>query len=99
VEESKLEAYAIVSAMLPTYFWFQWKEIQDLGLQMGLNETESKETVQETLRAAIDLFFNSGLDYQDVIDLIPVRPIGEHEKQISDIYQGKLMGLFQKIKP
>jgi pyrroline-5-carboxylate reductase len=33
VEESKLEAYAMVSAMLPTYFWFQWKEMQNLGLQ------------------------------------------------------------------
>jgi len=26
VEESMLEGYAIVSAMLPTYFWFQWKK-------------------------------------------------------------------------
>ncbi len=99
VEESKLEAYAMVSAMLPTYFWFQWKEMQDLGLQMGLNEFESKETVQHTLLAAIDLFFNSGLGYNEVIDLIPVKPIGEHETQISEIYRSKLLGLFQKIKP
>jgi len=99
VEESKLEAYAIVSAMLPTYFWFQWKEMQILGSQMGLNDQESKETVQQTLLAAIDLLYNSELDYKDVIDLIPVKPIGEHEAQISEIYQSKLMGLFQKIKP
>jgi len=99
VEESKLEAYAIVSAMLPTYFWFQWKEMQNLGSQMGLNEQESKVTVQQTLLAAIDLLFNSELGYKDVIDLIPVKPIGEHEAQISEIYQSKLMGLFQKIKP
>lgn len=98
VEESKLEAYAIVSAMLPTYFWFQWKEMQKLGLQMGLNEKESKETVQQTLLAAIDLFYNSGLSNNEVIDLIPVKPIGEHEAQISEIYQSKLMELFQKIK-
>jgi len=99
VEESKLEAFAMVSAMLPTYFWFQWKEMQNLGLQMGLNELESKETVQQTLLAAIDLFFNPELSYNEVIDLIPVKPIGEHETQISEIYQSKLMGLFQKIKP
>ncbi len=98
VEESKLEAYALISAMLPTYFWFQWKELQKLGLQMGLNETESKETVQQTLLAAIDLFYNSGLSNNEVIDLIPVKPIGENEAQISEIYQTKLMGLFQKIK-
>ena len=99
VEESKLEAYAIVSAMLPTYFWFQWKEMQDLGSQMGLNDSESIETVQQTLLAAINLLYNSGLNYNEVIDLIPVKPIGEHEAQISEIYQSRLMGLFQKIKP
>ncbi len=99
VEESKLEAYAMVSAMLPTYFWFQWKELQNLGMQMGLDESESKETIQQTLLAAIDLFYNSELNYTDVIDLIPVKPIGEHETQISEMYHSKLMGLFQKIKP
>jgi len=99
VEEPKLEAYAMVSAMLPTYFWFQWKEMENIGLQMGLNASESKETIQQTLSAAIDLFYNSGLSSNEVIDLIPVKPIGEHENQISEIYQTKLMGLFQKIKP
>jgi len=99
VEEPKLEAYAMVSAMLPTYFWFQWKEMENIGLQMGLNSSESKETIQQTLSAAIDLFYNSGLSSNEVIDLIPVKPIGEHENQISEIYQTKLMGLFQKIKP
>jgi pyrroline-5-carboxylate reductase len=99
VDEPKLEAYAMVSAMLPTYFWFQWKEMEKLGVQMGLNASESKETIQQTLLAAIDLFFNSGLSSNEVIDLIPVKPIGEHETQISGIYQTKLMALFQKIKP
>ncbi len=99
VEESKLEAYAMISAMLPTYFWFQWNEMQNLGLQMGMNESESKETVQQTLLAAINLLYDSDLNYNEVIDLIPVKPIGEHETQISEIYQSKLMGLFQKIKP
>ena len=99
VEESKLETYALVSAMLPTYFWFQWQEMHNLGMQMGLNESESKETVEQTLLAAIDLFYNSELNYNEVIDLIPVKPIGEHETQISEIYRNKLTGLFQKIKP
>ncbi len=99
VEESKLEAYAMVSAMLPTYFWFQWKEMLNLGMQMGLNEAESKEAIQQTLLAAINLFYNSGLSNNEVIDLIPVKPIGEHEAQILEIYQTNLMGLFQKIKP
>ncbi len=99
VEESKLEAYAMVSAMLPTYFWFQWIEMQTLGVQMGLSEAESKETVRQSLLAAIELLFNSDLGYREVIDLIPVKPIGEHEAQIREIYQSKLMGLYEKIRP
>jgi len=99
VAEPKLEAYALLSAMLPTYFWFQWKELTKLGIQMGFSEDESKASVQQTLIAAINLMFNSGLSPEQVMDLIPVKPIGEHQAQISEIYQSKLMGLFEKIKP
>jgi pyrroline-5-carboxylate reductase len=31
--------------------------------------------------------------------LIPVKPIGENEQQITEIYKTKLIGLFEKIKP
>ena len=99
VDEPKLEAYAILSAMLPTYFWFQWDELSRLGIQMGLSEQESKASIQQTLLAAIGLMFESGLSPEQVMDLIPVKPIGEHQTQITEIYQAKLMGLFQKIKP
>ena len=99
VEEQKLEAYAILSAMLPTYFWFQWNELIKLGDPMGLTEEESKNSVQHTLQAALKLMFESGLAPVQVMDLIPVKPIGEHQEQITEIYQTKLMGLFEKIKP
>lgn len=99
VEESKLEAYAIISAMLPTYFWFQWKEMQKIGVQIGLNEHESKETIKETLKAAIDIFYDSNLSQEQVIDLIPVKPIGEHEEAIKEFLNNKLISLFEKIKP
>lgn len=36
---------------------------------------------------------------EQVMDLIPVKPIGEHQQQITEIYQTKLLGLFEKIKP
>lgn len=99
VTEPKLEAFAILSAMLPTYFWFQWNELIKIGTQMGLTETESKNSVQQTLQAALNLMFESGLSPEQVMDLIPVKPIGEHQVQINEIYQEKLMGLFAKIKP
>ena len=43
--------------------------------------------------------YKSGLTPGEVIDLIPVKPIGEHESQIAEIYRTKLVGLFEKIKP
>jgi pyrroline-5-carboxylate reductase len=49
--------------------------------------------------ASLDLLYNSGLTADEVIDLIPVKPIGEYESQITGIYNMKLPGLFEKIKP
>jgi pyrroline-5-carboxylate reductase len=99
VQESKLESYAIMSAMLPTYFWFQWRELASIGSRIGLSEEESKNSINETLVASLDLMYKSGLTSAEVIDLIPVKPIGEHEAQINEIYNTKLPGLFEKIKP
>ncbi len=99
VSEEKLESYAIMSAMLPTYFWFQWKELADIGQKIGLSEKESNDSINDTLIASIKLMFKSGLPAQEVMNLIPVKPIGEHESQISEIYRNKLTSLFEKIKP
>jgi pyrroline-5-carboxylate reductase len=99
VAEEKLESYAIMSAMLPTYFWFQWKELAEIGQKIGLSEKESKDSIHETINASLNLMYKSGLTAQEVMDLIPVKPIGEHETQITEIYRNKLLPLFEKIKP
>lgn len=98
-EELKLEGYAITSAMLPTYFWFQFQEMEKIAQQTGLTPEEAVEAVKSTLRKAIKLYYNSGLTPAEVMDLIPVKPIGENQEQIIEIYQTRLMGLFGKIKP
>jgi pyrroline-5-carboxylate reductase len=99
VSEEKLESYAIMSAMLPTYFWFQWKELAEIGQKIGLSEKESNDSINDTLIASLKLMFKSGLTPHEVMDLIPVKPIGEHELQITEIYKTKLIELFEKIKP
>lgn len=99
VKEEKLESYAIMSAMLPTYFWFQWKELMAIGSQIGLTESECSDSIQETIIASLNLMFKSNLTLANVMDLIPVKPIGEHETQIAEIYRSKLITLFEKIKP
>jgi pyrroline-5-carboxylate reductase len=99
VAEAKLESYAIMSAMLPTYFWFQWNELADIGQKIGLSEKESVASIHETLVASLNLMYKSGLTANEVIDLIPVKPIGEHESQITEIYKTRLLVLFEKIRP
>lgn len=98
-EESKLEAYAIISAMLPTYFWFQWEACVKIGEQIGLTTEESRQAVAKTLAKSVQTLFDSGMSCDQVIDLIPVKPIGEHEEQIREIFSTKLIGLYEKIKP
>jgi len=98
-EEGKLESYAIVSAMLPTCFWFQWQEMEHIALETGLTEEEAQKAVYSTLNKALKLYYKSGLTPAEVMDLIPVKPIGENETEIKSILNTKLLGLFNKIKP
>ena len=97
VPEQKLEAYAIVSAMAPTYFWFQWKKLTEIGKEIGMDEDEAKETVYQTLVAALNTLFKSGLKMEEVFDLIPVKPIGEQEGEIENIFEQRLKGLYAKL--
>jgi pyrroline-5-carboxylate reductase len=99
VAENKLEGYAIASAMLPTYFWFQWQKMVEIAEKTGMTKEEANDTIYSTLKYASELFFKSGLSPEEVMDLIPVKPIGANEEEIKAIYESKLMGLYEKIKP
>ncbi|MDT8431589.1 MAG: NAD(P)-binding domain-containing protein [Bacteroidales bacterium] len=99
VEEKMLEGYAIVSAMLPTYFWFQWKKMEEIAVKTGFSEAEAKKVIGDTLKRSLKLYYKSELSPVEVIDLIPVKPIGEHEAEIEQILETKLLGLYEKIKP
>jgi pyrroline-5-carboxylate reductase len=99
VYEEKLEGFAIMSAMLPTYFWFQWKELVDIGQEIGLTEEESIDSINESVTASLHLMYKSGLPSDQVMDLIPVKPIGEQEEEIRNIYRSRLIDLYRKIKP
>jgi len=36
VDECDLEAYAILTGMGPTYFWFRWQTLRDIAGNLGL---------------------------------------------------------------
>lgn len=66
---------------------------------MGLTEKETLKSIRATLKKSIKLYYKSGLTPAEVMDLIPVKPIGEYEGQIVEMYRTKLTGLFARIKP
>jgi pyrroline-5-carboxylate reductase len=98
VDESKLEAYAVISAMAPTYFWFQWKKLVELGEEFGLTHHESKEALLQCMYGSLETIFTSGIPTSEVMDLIPVKPIGNYEKEIEAIYEKQLRELYHKLK-
>jgi len=99
VEEPKLEAYAIITAMSPTYFWFQFIELCEIGKKIGLSAEECRTGISETIKASVNTLFASGMSVEEVTDLIPVKPFSDHEAEIKEIYRSRLLPLFEKIKP
>ena len=99
VPEAQIEAYAMVSAMGHTYFWYQLQQLKELGLSYGLSENEANETISAMLWGTTETLFNSGLNYDKVVDLVPVKPMAEHENTIKEYYKTCLNSLYQKIKP
>ena len=84
--------------MLPTYFWYQLQELQQIAMQTALDGDESKQAIHQTLTAAIELFFEADMSADEVIDLIPAKPMGEAEPLLRKFYQEKLLSLYEKIK-
>ncbi len=99
VAENKLEAYAVVTAMGPTYFWPQFYELLALGESFGLSRTEAAEGIRQMVAGAVATMFDSGLDGEAVQDLIPVKPLGEIEPTIREAYRAKLTAVMDKIRP
>ena len=98
VDEGKLEAYAIVTAMGPTYLWFQLFELFELGKSFGLTDKQAWKGIKKMLKGAVETVDDSGLTPEEVMDLVPVKPLGEDEAMIRNAYRTKLTGLYQKLK-
>jgi len=98
VDEDKLEAYAIITAMGPTYLWFQLFELFELGKSFGLTEKQAWKGIKKMLKGAVETVDESGLTPEEMMDLVPVKPLGEDEAMIRNAYRTKLTGLYQKLK-
>ena len=99
VKESKIEAYAMISAMGHTYFFFQFQKLKELAVDFGMDEKEAKAVISDMLCGTTETLFYSELSYEEVTDLVPLKPLGEVEETIKGYYDQYLTGLYNKIKP
>lgn len=98
VSDSKIEAYAVISAMGHTYFNFQIQKLKELAVSFGMDESEAANTISNMLWGTTETLFKSGMNYTEVADLVPVKPLAEVEETIKDYYDQYLTGIFNKIK-
>ena len=99
VTEEKLEAYALLSAMGPTYMWFQLQALREVASSFGLVDAEIAPALKRMVCGGARTLLESGLSPTEVMDLIPVKPLAEMEPQVAEMYRTRLPALYQKIKP
>lgn len=98
VPEETLEAYAVIAAMGPTYFWFQWQALSGLARSFGLTDEAFRQCFPKMIKGAADTMFASSMTTAEVMDLIPVKPLADDEETIRNIYTAKLSALYGKLK-
>jgi pyrroline-5-carboxylate reductase len=98
VPEDKLEAYAVIVAMGPTYLWFQLHELRTLAESFGLTAEEAGTGLAEMAEGTARTLFGSGMTAEEVMDLIPIKPLGEDEAAIRTTYQTRLEPLYRKLR-
>jgi len=99
VAETKLEGYALLTGMGPTYLWFQLQALREVAADFGLSNAEIAPALKRMVCGATRTLLESGLPPAEVMDLIPVKPLAEMELQVTEIYRTRLPALYQKIKP
>lgn len=99
VEEAKLEGFALLTGMGPTYFWPQLQVLRELASEFGLDESDIAPALRSMVCGSARTLFESGLSPEETMDLIPVRPLAEEEAAIQQAYRDRLTTLYAKIRP
>jgi len=85
--------------MGPTYLWPQLYELARLGETFGLPAGQAMEGVAKMLSGAAATMKDSGLSQDEVMDLIPVKPLAEMDAELVERYRVKLTAVMDKIRP
>ncbi len=97
IVEEKFEAYAVLTAMGPTYLWFQLEELRSLATSFGLTRDEAEVGLAAMAHGAIRLLLESGLPYSEVEDTVPTKPLADDAPAIAAAYRMRLNPLYQKL--
>jgi pyrroline-5-carboxylate reductase len=72
--------------------------LQELAKSFGISLAILKDAIPKMVNGAIKTMYESGLTPVEVMDLVPVKPIGEEEAAIKGFYQNRLASLYKKLK-
>ncbi|MGB8294297.1 MAG: NAD(P)-binding domain-containing protein [Polyangia bacterium] len=98
VPEETLEAHAIVSAMGPTYLWYQLYQLIELAQQCGLTPAAAQAAVLAMAQGAARTMSDAGMPPHEVMDLVPVKPLAALEPTVKEAYATVLQSLYRKLK-
>jgi len=97
VAEPLLETYAVISAMGPTYFGFQFAEVASLAQSFGLDAEKTRQAMLAMVEGTAALLFASDIPQATALDLVPVRPMAEHEADIRQMLRDRIGGIHTKL--
>lgn len=99
VAEERLETYALFTARGPTYFWFQFYELLRFAETSGLTFDEAQRGLYAMVAGALKTMTDAGLEREEVMNLIPVKPPGEMEATVTEVFRKQLPSILEQIKP
>jgi pyrroline-5-carboxylate reductase len=99
VEEEHLELYAVVAAMGPTYLWPLLFALEGLARTFGLEDKAARDAVTNMTEGAVAVLERSRLSEEEIMDLIPVKPLAEATAKHVENSRETLAELVKKLSP
>lgn len=97
VDDEDLEAYAVLTAMGPTYLWRQLYALLDVADGAGLAPDAAARALEAMVTGALRTMADAGLGSESVQDLVPVKPLAEPVAAMSAAYGEVLPALHAKL--
>ncbi|MFQ5736472.1 MAG: pyrroline-5-carboxylate reductase family protein [Thermodesulfobacteriota bacterium] len=98
VPEEDLEAYSILTAIGPTYLWFQLFELAGIATSLGLGPREVEQGLAGMVTGTVETMRKAGLTPAEVMDLVAIKPLGDEEERIKGLYRTRLVPLHERLK-